>query len=318
MITPRRQDDHHGDERIDDPSLEILVDGMRLQSARVCLLLAIPVDLHVVRGPAAGDDVGAAVAVEVGGESVLAGHAAVVDGVPVEGERVRAGLGVEHEDPGPRGPAVPGLFGSRWPMISSSSPSPSRLADQTAWPHWTGSAMTWPRPESHGVTGDVSVSIRVDDDLKAVPGLDRGDVAGAPPRSRPTLTSLDPLDGCDSWLPVPMRVLVHRPRRVAVEHEHALPARHHDLVAMVAVDVDELKVVDRVQRRLGDFDRPGLAGRVRRERRKTSTRTPSPFPQFGPFVPRPCKAATTSCFLPVPLTSPQRRRCSVGSSKRIG
>ena len=32
-----------------------------------------------------------------------------------------------------------------------------------------------------------------------------------PFRRRPTLTSLDPFDGCDSWLPLPTRVLVHFP-----------------------------------------------------------------------------------------------------------
>ena len=80
-----------------------------------------------------------------------------------------------------------------------------------------------------------------------MPGLDRGDIRTAA-LSRPTLTSLDPLDGLASWLPVPICVLVHRPARVAVEHEHAFPARGHDLVALVAVHVDELKVVDRVQR----------------------------------------------------------------------
>ncbi|MCA1686415.1 MAG: hypothetical protein LC745_10665 [Planctomycetia bacterium] len=46
---------------------------------------------------------------------------------------------------------------------------------------------------------------------------------------------------------------------------------------------------------------------------KTSTRTPRPSPQFGPFVPRPCKGATISCFLPEPVTSPQRNRWTVGS-----
>ena len=50
----------------------------------------VPVDPDVVRRAAAGDDVGAAVAVEVGGDEVLAADAAVVDHVPGEGQRGRA------------------------------------------------------------------------------------------------------------------------------------------------------------------------------------------------------------------------------------
>ena len=38
--------------------------------------------------PSASDDVGAAVAIQVGGDSIFAGHAAVVDGMPLENERV--------------------------------------------------------------------------------------------------------------------------------------------------------------------------------------------------------------------------------------
>src|SRR5271157_4681284 len=40
------------------------------------------------------------------------------------------GLGSKTKTPGPRAPGVAGLFGSRWPMISSSSLSLSRLAHQ--------------------------------------------------------------------------------------------------------------------------------------------------------------------------------------------
>ena len=90
---------------------------------------AIPVDLHVMRRPAAGDDVEPAVAVEVGGHRVLAADAAVVDRVPLERQRpgFAPGFGSKTKTPGPRGAEVPALFGSRWPMISSSSPSPSRF-----------------------------------------------------------------------------------------------------------------------------------------------------------------------------------------------
>ena len=53
-----------------------------------CLLPAIPVDFHVMGCAAAGDDIREAVAIQVGGEGVFAGHAAIVDGVPLEGERL--------------------------------------------------------------------------------------------------------------------------------------------------------------------------------------------------------------------------------------
>ena len=56
----------------------------------------------------------------------------------------------------------------------------------------------------------------------------------------------------------------------------------------------------------------------RRECHERATRTACPSPQFGPLVPRPCKGATTSCFRPVPFTSPKRSRCSVGSSNAMG
>ena len=91
-----------------------------------------------MRGTAAGDDVHAAVAVQVGRQGIFAGHAAVVDRMPVERERaVAAGLRSNTKTPGPLGPIAPGLFGSRWPTINSSSPSASRSAHQTAWPHCT-------------------------------------------------------------------------------------------------------------------------------------------------------------------------------------
>ena len=44
---------------------------------------------------------GAAITVQVRGQSIFAGHAAVVDGVPLEYERIRTRLRVEHEDARP-------------------------------------------------------------------------------------------------------------------------------------------------------------------------------------------------------------------------
>src|SRR4051812_42308056 len=64
----------------------------------------VPVDADVVGGSAAGDDVGTAVAVEVGGHAVLAPHAAILDDVSVEGQgsraRARAWLGIINQDTG--------------------------------------------------------------------------------------------------------------------------------------------------------------------------------------------------------------------------
>ena len=57
-------------------------------------------NLHVMRGPSSGDEVGSTIAVAVGGQGVLAGHAAVVDGVAFEGQKGRVWLGGEDEDAG--------------------------------------------------------------------------------------------------------------------------------------------------------------------------------------------------------------------------
>src|SRR3954464_12929321 len=54
-----------------------------------------------MRGSSAGDDVAPAGAIEVGGEGVFAGHAAVVDGVAIEGRGGIAGSGIEYENAGP-------------------------------------------------------------------------------------------------------------------------------------------------------------------------------------------------------------------------
>ena len=64
-------------------------------------------------------------------------------------------------------------------MINSSSPSASRSAHQTAWPHCTGSAITW-RLQSvisrcRLISRAWMLTGRINDDLKAVPGLDRCD-----------------------------------------------------------------------------------------------------------------------------------------------
>src|SRR4051794_26035261 len=61
----------------------------------------VPIDLDVMRGPAAGDDLGPAVAVEVGGHQVLGGDAAVVDDVLGELHRSGPGTGIVHRDAGP-------------------------------------------------------------------------------------------------------------------------------------------------------------------------------------------------------------------------
>ena len=60
--------------------------------------LTIPVNLDVVRRTAAGNDVHATIAVQVGRQGIFTGHAAVVDRVAVKGERDRPGFGVENED----------------------------------------------------------------------------------------------------------------------------------------------------------------------------------------------------------------------------
>ena len=62
---------------------------------------AIPVNLDIMGGPAAGDDVTAAIAVEVGGQGILAGHAAVVDGDAIEDGRICSRPGIEDEDARP-------------------------------------------------------------------------------------------------------------------------------------------------------------------------------------------------------------------------
>ena len=49
---------------------------------------------------------------------------------------------------------------------------------------------------------------------------------------------------------------------VAVEHEDSLPGRHDDLVAPIAVHVDKLQIVNRVERRVGDFNGPCRVYRV--------------------------------------------------------
>ena len=93
---------------------------------------------------------------------------------------------------------------------------------------------------------------RVDHDLEPVPRLDRGDVR--PPLATADLDLARPLGRLRLLVAVPIRVLVQCPAIVALEHEHALPGRQHDLVAPVAVQIDELEVVDRMQRAVGDLD----------------------------------------------------------------
>lgn len=61
-------------------------------------LRAIPVNLDIMGGPAAGDDVTAAIAVEVRGQGILARHAAVVDGDAVEDGRISSRPGIEDKD----------------------------------------------------------------------------------------------------------------------------------------------------------------------------------------------------------------------------
>src|SRR4051794_21858381 len=51
----------------------------RLLPTGFCLLPHVPVDLHVMRRPADGDNVGLAVAVQVGAGQVLDGYAAGVE-----------------------------------------------------------------------------------------------------------------------------------------------------------------------------------------------------------------------------------------------
>ena len=52
------------------------------KETQVCLLAAlIEIQFHIQRGPAAGDDVGPAVAVEIGDDQVFRGDAAVIDDV---------------------------------------------------------------------------------------------------------------------------------------------------------------------------------------------------------------------------------------------
>src|SRR5208337_4462129 len=75
-------------------------------------LRAIPVNLDIMGGPAAGDDVAAAIAVEVRSQGILARHAAVVDGNE-RGVGARcAALDVEEKDAG-----APRTRGVRWVRI---------------------------------------------------------------------------------------------------------------------------------------------------------------------------------------------------------
>ena len=62
------------------------------------------------------------------------------------------------------------------------------------------------------------------------------------------------------------RVLVARsdsffapePFCVTIQHEYAFPCRHNDLVATIAVHVDELEIMGRMERRVGDLNGPRL------------------------------------------------------------
>ena len=85
---------------------------------------------------------------------------------------------------------------------------------------------------------------------------------------------------------------------------------------MVAVNVNELQVVNRMQRRSAISTGQSRC-RAFRERRKRAAERPRPHPVW-PLGAAALQSATTSCCLPVPLTSPRRKRWSVGSSNRSG
>ena len=82
-----------------DPQLS----GLRASPPADRLLRAIPVDLDIVSGPAAGDDVITSVAVKVGGQGILTGHAAIVDGDAIEDRRIGTRPGIEDKDARPSG-----------------------------------------------------------------------------------------------------------------------------------------------------------------------------------------------------------------------
>ncbi len=72
-------------------------------------------------GPAAGDDVIAAIAVEVRGQGILAGHASVVDGDAVEDGGIRSRPGIEDKNARPARTERRRAVRVALPIINSSS-----------------------------------------------------------------------------------------------------------------------------------------------------------------------------------------------------
>ena len=145
-------------------------------------------------GPAAGDDLGPAVTVEV---AATRSSTATPPSIGGRGGRRRAASEPGFGDRRRRRPA---LWGSPGPGVGVA------LADEDLV---VAVAVEVDAPDGvaplHRLVDDPAVPgalaglrRRVDDDLEPVPGLDRREVPHRPPRSRPTLTSLAPLLGLSS------------------------------------------------------------------------------------------------------------------------
>src|SRR4051812_14816391 len=204
----------------------------------------VPVDLDVVRGPAAGDDLGLAVAVEVRGQGVLAGHAAVVERVAGEGELVALQRRVEDEDAGP----LRALRGVLVRVALADDDLVVAVAVEVGAPDGVspgdglGQDVTLPpRPARSDDLGRC-----VHDHLVAMPGLDGRDITGPAPTNPAELHLAGPLGGTRFLIPGadPMRL---EPVRSLREDEDPLPSRDEQFHPAIVAHVDDLEVMRRMQ-----------------------------------------------------------------------
>ena len=200
-------------------------------------------------GPAAGDDVITAIAVEVGGQGILAGHAAVVDGDAIEYGRIRSRPGIKDKNAWPSGTRCcrtvrvtladdqfvilvfikVGAPDGMTPLEGFGNDPPSCFSS------FKKDAGAWIRRRVLGVNHN----------LVSMPWLNRGDV---------TKARFEPADLHFTGSLVRRRLLIAGAKLrlyplagfTTIEQEHTLPAGQHDLVAAVSININKLQVVDRM------------------------------------------------------------------------
>ena len=143
-----------------------------------------------------------------------------------------------------------------------------------------------------------------------MPRLDRCDETGSLPQAA-NLHFARPFEWPGILVARADSRLAPAPCRVAVEHEDPFPGSRHDLVAPVGIQVDELEIVDRMQRRVGNLDRKifalGLAGNVMNEDANPLPFAPVRAPGHAPLERRNHKLLPARPFHVAEAQTVQRR-----------